>query len=267
MEGLSGVKPITVGGSTYTLNSRYTLAEGNDNAAQWIAQYFRSVGLTEVILQPFTYSGKRTNNIIAIKRGSTNPREIVVIGAHMDSTSQSPSTLAPGCIDNGSGTVAVMLAAKAMANITSDRTIYYVLFSAEEQGLIGSEYFVDEADSDGLNIVAALTMDMIGYSNRYYGVLIEGTQNADIRELMDLFESNIKQFTQLTTEKAYFSYGSDHVSFQQAGIPAFLAIEQDNTDYGQYHRTTDTITYLDLNQSMDILKGMVGTLYDVAGSQ
>jgi Zn-dependent M28 family amino/carboxypeptidase len=104
-----------------------------------------------------------------------------------------------------------MVTARAFANVTTDRTIYFMLFSAEEQGLIGSEVFVEEYYESGeyvavgggvgtracrlteggaracmrvrvcaclsLDIVSALTMDMIGYSNRYEGVLIEGTNN------------------------------------------------------------------------------------------
>jgi Zn-dependent M28 family amino/carboxypeptidase len=115
----------------------------------------------------------------------------------------------------------------------------------------------------------------------------------DIVELMDGMEANTKLYApELTIEKAYFSYGSDHVSFQRAGIPAFLvrthtrampatgkgahtararpgsqSIEQDNTDYPGYHATTDTVAYLSVSQSIGITRGMAGLLYDVAGAR
>lgn len=169
-QGITGVVPIPANGIEQTITTRYTLADGNDVAAQYMLEYFENLGYPEVFLQAFTQGGKRTHNIVAIKPGTTKPDEIVLVGAHMDSTSQSPSQNAPGCIDNGSGTAGTMTVAKAFANVTSARTIYFVLFSAEEQGLIGSEYFCEVATDEGLDIVAALTMDMIGYSNEFVGM-------------------------------------------------------------------------------------------------
>lgn len=60
------------------------------------------------------------------------------------------------------------------------------------------------------------------------------------------------------------SFGSDHVPFQQAGIPCFLAIQLDDTDYPHYHRNTDTVAYANYDQALDIIKGLVGTLADEA---
>ncbi len=61
--------------------------------------------------------------------------------------------------------------------------------------------------------------------------------------------------------------GGTHAPCHQAGFPAFLAIEQDNTDYPGYHRTTDQVNYLNVDQSVDIAKAIVGSVWDVAGGQ
>ena len=63
--------------------------------------------------------------------------------------------------------------AKAFANYTTDRTIHFILWGAEEQGLVGSNYYVDNLGQTGYNVVYSLIMDMIGYSNVYHGVKIE----------------------------------------------------------------------------------------------
>ena len=72
-------------------------------------------------------------------------------------------------MDNGSGTVGVMALAKIFSQFSFARTIEYIAFGAEEQGLHGSAHYVAQAQAAGEDIVCALTMDMIGYSNRYFG--------------------------------------------------------------------------------------------------
>ena len=57
---------------------------------------------------------------------------------------------------------------------------------------------------------------------------------------MSVMENNTNVLTDIANQKDYFSFGSDHVPFQQAGIPAFLAIEYDYDDYPGYHQTSDT---------------------------
>eukprot|EP01047_Picozoa_sp_COSAG01_P068909 COSAG01_NODE_10069_length_2256_cov_39.334261_3_plen_136_part_00 len=130
---------------------------------------------------------------------------------------------------------------------------------AEEQGLHGSAHYVAEAQARGETIVAALTMDMIGYSNQFYGVLIEGTTDPVIQQLMDLCQQNTLEFApQLTIARSDFSFGSDHVSFQRAGIPAILMIEQDDTNYVCYHRDCDDVSYINPGQATDIVRGLGG---------
>lgn len=237
-----------------------------------LLQVFELLGYQSIV-QPFTFNGIETHNVIAIKPGTgPNRNEVVVFGAHMDSTSPKPTTIAPGAIDNGSGTAAVMLAAQAMANVKTDRTVHFVLFGAEEHGLIGSRYYVSQLSEAGVpgdsageqTVTKALVMDMIGYSDKYFGVLIEGTPDADIQDLMSVMAQNVEQHApELSYEKSDYSFGSDHVPFQNAGIPCFLAIELDQTDYPGYHKTSDTVFYLNAPQAVGITRAQVGTLYDL----
>ena len=62
-----------------------------------------------------------------------------------------------------------MALAKIFSQFSFPRTIEYIAFGAEEQGLHGSAHYVAQAQAAGEDIVCALTMDMIGYSNRYFG--------------------------------------------------------------------------------------------------
>ena len=95
-------------------------------------------------------------------------------------------------------------------------------------------------------------------------MLIEGARA--FTDLMDLTERNMREFSpDLTVATTTNSFGSDHVSFQRAGDSAVLGIEQDDTDYPGYHRATDTVEYVSKLQSRDIIRGLAGALYDLAG--
>jgi hypothetical protein len=261
---LTGDTPIQLpGGESYTIATRNTNQEGNLFAADFIARSFVDLGL-EASLQEFTCcGGVSARNIVARQPGVEFPDEIIVVGGHFDSLPN--GNLAPGAVDNGSGTMGVLALAKVFSQFSFSRTIEYVAFGAEEQGLHGSAHYVALAQARGENIVCALTMDMIGYSNVYYGVTIEGTTSPPILELMDLAAANTKEFAPgLTIATSTFSFGSDHVSFQRAGIPAILAIEQDDTNYICYHRDCDRMEYINAGQACDIVRGQAGTLVDLA---
>eukprot|EP01119_Soliformovum_irregulare_P015774 TRINITY_DN4495_c0_g1_i1.p1 TRINITY_DN4495_c0_g1~~TRINITY_DN4495_c0_g1_i1.p1 ORF type:complete len:216 (-),score=62.48 TRINITY_DN4495_c0_g1_i1:325-972(-) len=210
-------------------------------------------------------SSTTAQNIIGIKRGTKYPDQIIVVGAHYDSTSGSASTNAPGAIDNASGSAGMMTLADALSVVSSDKTIHFVAFSGEEQGLYGSAFYVKNAIANKWNIESALIMDMISYSNQYFGILVEGTKS--FKSLMNVVESNLKAFggkdfgVDVTTN----SWGSDHVSFQKANIPAILLIELDETNYFAYHKTTDVWTNVNEDQSMGCLRGLAGSVCDLAG--
>lgn len=98
------------------------------------------------------------------------------------------------------------------------------------------------------------------------GVTVEGTNNAAVRKLMEEAEEDYLAIVpKLDVGTTTVSFGSDHVPFQQAGVPCYLAIEMDDTDYPGYHKTSDTVAYMNWGQAIDILKGMAGTLCRRAG--
>ena len=70
-----------------------------------------------------------------------------------------------------------------------------------------------------------------------FGVIIEG--ETPWESLMTVMEDAVADHTELNSRKDYNSWGSDHVPFQQAGIPAFLAIDWDWNSYPHYHESTD----------------------------
>jgi carboxypeptidase Q len=187
-------------------------------------------------------------NTVAEIRGSERPDEFVIIGGHLDSWD-----LATGSTDNGTGSIAVLEAARALAKLQlkPKRTIRFVLFSGEEQGLYGSQEYVKAHQSELEKVSAALVHDT-GTGR----VLTLGLHdNYQDRELVDQVLAPLHELKLLEPSMAR-SFGTDHLSFNEAGVPGFYCI-QDLAEYRLTHHsqsdTFDKVWKDDLNQGAEVL--------------
>lgn len=263
---ISGAQAFMHGGQSRTVATRYYSTADKTLVADYLAAKLAAWGY-DVAFQPFTHNRVACRNIVATRTGATVPGEVFVVGGHYDSTSQSPTSVAPGAEDNASGTAMVMELARLAAGRTFDRTLQFVLFDAEERGLIGSEFFVDDAVTAGRDIVGALIHDMVAFHAGHYAIRIEG--QVPWESLMSAMAANVDALTDLGWQKDYYSWGSDHVPFQQAGYPAFLAIDYDYDAYAHYHRTTDTWAAIAATAAMSVqvARAGAGLVADLAGLQ
>ncbi len=163
-------------------------------------------GPVRVRLVVSTVTEQRTSeNVIGIKRGTAAPNEVVVVGGHRDSV-----RVSPGANDNGSGTAAVLEAARLLAEVPTVRTIHFIGFGAEEVGLIGSAFYVRNASA---SVVGMVNMDMVGRGPAILAGNLTGHP-----AMLDVADA-VARGLGLTLRR--FRLGqSDHVSFEQAGIPA-----------------------------------------------
>jgi hypothetical protein len=260
MRELSGDQVFVLNGILRATDNRYTHSVEHLIAADYIQDRLENMGYT-VMRQEFVVAGTTTQNVIAVKTGTLYPDEIVVVGAHYDSISENPSNKAPGAEDNASGTASVMHLAEIFTGYETERTIHFIAFGGEEEGLYGSQHYVQQAGIHGDNITQSLIMDMVASWQSNYKVIIEG--ETPWAALMALYESNIVEFSGIGYRKDWYSWGSDHVPFQQAGIPCFLAIDWDYGDYPGYHRTTDVMASTDPSLAEEIVRALAGTLVDL----
>jgi Zn-dependent M28 family amino/carboxypeptidase len=200
-----------------------------------------------------------TRNIIAETPGGRSDR-VVVVGAHLDSVAEGP-----GINDNGSGSAAILEIALQMdaLNITPRNKVRFIWFSAEEAGLVGSQYYVDQLSTSQIKRISAmLNFDMIGSPNFVRFVYdgdgsatgVAGPNGSNVVE--DVF---LNYFAGVGLPKAStaFSGRSDYGPFIDVGIPAgglFTGAEgvktaQQAADYGGtaglaydpcYHQACDT---------------------------
>lgn len=187
----------------------------------------------------------QAHNSMGEIRGSEKPDEVVLLGAHMDSWD-----LGTGATDNGTGTVAVLEALRAIkaSGQKPKRTIRVVLFSGEEQGLYGSKAYA-AAHKDELGKLQAVLIHDLG-SGRVNGWALQGREDLRpwmARAIAPLQEEGVKE---LPLEG---SSDSDHAPFVKAGVPAFFAI-QEQLDYftSTHHSQTDTFDHV---KPADLVQG------------
>ncbi|MBD3730825.1 MAG: M20/M25/M40 family metallo-hydrolase, partial [Sphingomonadales bacterium] len=109
----------------------------------------------------------RLVDVLAIKRGTERPNEVVIVQGHIDSrvTDVMDATSdAPGANDDGSGTALVIEAARALAGTEHPTTIVFAVLSGEEQGLYGGKLLADYAKARGWTVKAVLNNDIVGNS-------------------------------------------------------------------------------------------------------
>ena len=268
LRGLTGLQPVSAGGSTTNIRTRHQNSGVPLQRATALAyERFTALGL-QTSCQGWTNGGKVNRNVIGVRPGATAPSQIVVVCAHVDDM---PATGdAPGADDNASGSVAVLAAAEILAARSFERTLRFVVFTGEEQGMLGSEAYARAAQAAGDDIVAVLNLDMLGWDgngdNRlklYVRPASDPGYAAD-RDIAATFTNVVRTYglrTGLDPEiAAEVSDWSDHYSFQSRGFPAICAIEEDVDDFNPYYHTAnDTLARLNLPYYVRFVKAVVGT--------
>ena len=250
--------------------TRYYNTTGMQNATQYVYDRFVQYGLDNVYFDTFTYNGYTIRNVIGIKTGVTYPTRTYMICGHLDSTSPQGATLAPGAEDNGTGSVGVLEAARLLGPVQTDASIYFVCFTAEEQGLIGSEHLATIADQQNWDLRGVLNMDMVGYDRAGApDIWIEGFHaNSGSVALMDALESVANAYTDMGVYRyPQEGWGSDHEPFNNHGFPAILAIDYDWDNYSCYHQTCDVVADVVPSQLRRMVVAVTVTGAQLAGLQ
>ncbi len=186
-------------------------------------------------------------NVVCDITGAAEPTAQYLLTAHYDSVSDEPRRLAPGADDNGSGVVAALAVARAFADAAFARTVRFVLFAGEEQGLVGSRDYARRARARGDDIRGVWNMDMVGYvgagpddSFTYYND-DSAWMFSDAARAQRLYVPELS----LGGENNPFRANSDHYSFWHEGYAAALLAEDErNGAYPYSHKTTDTMDHL-----------------------
>jgi hypothetical protein len=242
--------------------TRYTCTDSFWAASQWISDRFESWGYDDVEFQVFDSPfGCDSRNVIATKTGEVHPDRYIILGGHCDAVvydGGDPEVFAPGADDNGTGTAMAMEIARVLAETPFRQSVRFIAFGAEEQGLIGSWYYVADALQRGENITLMINADMIGnVSDSYLNFNVNVNEGGLPygRVLEELSESH----TDLIPEVNVGEFGgSDHYPFDQSGFRTVYSEEGDFSP--NWHRQTDIIDNIDIPYASDIIRSNLGML-------
>jgi hypothetical protein len=271
---LSGEEPVVAGGEPRVITTRNTTTgQPVRNAVRMVFERFQELGLSTTFSN-WSSSGYVNTNVIATLPGGSLSNELVLITAHLDDMPY--GSLAPGADDNGSGSVAVLAAAGIMSQYRFDRSIRFVLFTGEEQGLLGSGVYAAAAKASGDNIVGVLNLDMISWNGSAPDTFQLYTRTTSTPG----YTNDLLIATTFTN--AVVAYGlsnhlapviiangfnpSDHSSFWNNGYAAILAIEEYGGDFNPYYHTiNDTLSRFNLAYFTASVQAAIATVAHLAG--
>ncbi len=185
----------------------------------------------------------RSCNVIGIIEGSDTilKKEAIILGAHLDAVG-SPGCLFPGALDNASGSVDILAAAKALASsgIRPSRTIIFVFFGGEECGLYGSKKYTEEPVWPKEKVVCMINLDMVGNGTGFF--LANGKSYPDMLKYFS--DSNEKYIHRdFNASLARVSFGrprTDGAIFENDGYKTLSLYTSGTVKTVYYHHPLDT---------------------------
>ncbi len=279
-------------GTRYIFSSQDDPKRGVGAARKWIYEQFRSysprleVSFDQYKVKKDESRGSRIPedvdlyNVVAVLPGTINKDERIIISGHYDTLNMSrptgapppapgdpaaadgrggnttvprdPNVDAPGVTDDGSGTACVMELARVMSQYTFEKTIVFIAFAGEEEGLVGSSLYAQKAKTTGMKIEAVLNNDIIGSDvagdgrtdNRRISVFSEDPSDSPSRELAryihEIAERYVPAMNVDTVFRAdRFGRGGDHTPFNQEGYAA-VRFSTPVENFANQHTATDT---------------------------
>lgn len=168
----------------------------------------------------------------------------IVIGAHMDTL----DGRMPGAGDDGSGSSSIMEMARVMLESSTQlkRPVYFIWYSAEERGLVGSQYVVEDFLKKKIKVKAAIQFDMTGFRNDRNDSTMWVYRDYTDKKLSNFIEKLIETYVGVPVANSSCGYGcSDHASWTEVGIPAAFPCETDFENHNsKIHTSQDTIDRL-----------------------
>jgi hypothetical protein len=281
-----------------SFGTRFIGADNHAQVTEHVKKVFRSLGYDPeahrfTFRQPSwrngdwsTYEGRTFENVVATLPGRDRTLPPLILSAHYDSINwndapnsiRDPNARAPGADDSGSAMAVLFEVARRLQGKTFERDIRFVAFDAEEQGLGGSERYVEDLNRRGGKILAVVNYDMIGLGDK-----LELEVPKESEWLLKRFEEAAKgldldvRFRVGPPRAEYMQKGalrgSDHTHFIRTGHDAIAGLEATldpeiwNRNYNpNYHRHSDRVDTLNFKQIEKVATLTERALADLAGT-
>jgi hypothetical protein len=279
----ANLKKLESFGTRYIYSSQDDPEHGVGAARTWIYDQFRSYSpRLEVSFDQYRVKGETTRgtripkvdlyNVVAVLPGTTNKDHRVLITAHYDTvnmtrppgspppqpgdgpvgSAKDPNISAPGVTDDGSGIACVMELARVMSQYQFEKTLVFVAFTAEEEGLLGATLYAEKARKLDQKIEAVLNNDIIGtdvggdgaMENRRVSIFSEDPIDSPSREIAryarEIGERYVPEMdVDLVFRADRFGRGGDHTAFNLENFPA-VRLSTPVENYANQHSATDS---------------------------
>ncbi|MGA3204578.1 MAG: M28 family peptidase [Bryobacteraceae bacterium] len=282
-ENITGIlKHLESFGTRNILSAQDNPTRGVGAARQWIYEQFRSyspkleVSFDQYKLKKIEGRASRVPrdvdlyNVVAVLPGTTNKEQRIIISGHYDTIvmgrptgapaapgeapppMRDPDLDAPGVTDDGSGTACVMELARVLSKYEFEKTLVFITFAGEEEGLLGSSLYAGKAQAAHQKIEAVLNNDIIGsdvsgsgrMDNRRVSVFSEDPNDSPsrqlaryIRDMADRYLPAMRVDTVFRADR--FGRGGDHTPFNQEGFTA-VRLSSPEENFANQHTVTDT---------------------------
>lgn len=250
------------------LGVKTTGSPANNNAYTWLKNKYLSFGYSEsqITKDDFTYNSRATSNIIVTKTGTKYPNTFIIICGHYDTIT------GPGTNDNGSGVSVILEVARLLQDIPTEYSIKFINFSGEEQGLLGSQHYVNNvvnATSPKMNIRLVLNIDEVGGIKGQTNDTITcerdtsapSSNNTASNTFTQQLMTCVTLYSPLKTNLSY-AYSSDYMPFQANGEVITGLFEYNETPHA--HTLNDKYINLDPVYIYNIAKATTGAVQHFA---
>jgi hypothetical protein len=259
----------------FEIGLRYTGTDGCQNAAHYIYDQFENMGL-QVRYQNWSAKINKSDpnflvsqNVEATQQGSDpNDNEIIIFNAHYDTAKGTV-----GANDDGSGTVGVLAAAYVLSQYSFKRTLKFVTFSGEEQGLFGSDAYVQELYDQQTPVLVEFNADGIGRATTAEGGRKIGLSfTEDTGWIRDIMQNMTKEYglhfniTTLWKMNRGLPIGfSDYFYFVRHGYESIGVWEADGDP--NYHSPQDNISNINVSYLVNTTRHIAATMAILADTE
>ena len=264
----------------YTLSSdemegRKAGTKGIEKAAQYIEKEFERIGLDKFdemtsFRQKFEKNGLSLFNVIGFLEGKSKKNELIIISAHYDhlgvKIDGEGDLIFNGANDNASGVAAILTLAEYFnTNNINERSLLFVAFTAEEMGLIGSNYFSKQINPE--EIIAGINIEMIGKESPFgpNTAWLTGFERSNFGKII---QKNLKETEYQVLPDPYTSFKlffrSDNASLARLGVPAHTFSTSPMDKDLDYHKVTDEVNTLNIFTISETIKAIAIGIKSIA---
>lgn len=253
-----------------SLAGRDTGSEGLRIAADFIISEFKQNGLKpyfDTYLDTFDAKGTETYNVVGFLPGRDPElaKEFVIIGAHYDHIGKGKEVnndvIANGANDNAAGSTAVITLAKHYANLkVNKRSMLFVLFGAEEKGLLGSKHLSKKLKDQGIDLYAMINFEMIGVplQDKDYKAYITGFEISNMAEKFNEYTGEtLIGFLPKAKEFQLFRRSDNYPFFKEFNVPCQTISTFDFTNYEYYHHVDDEVSQLNFEFMKELINDCI----------